>query len=97
MHSWDSKKVRIRKNHRCLGCGDLHHVGDTMYAHNGVGEEGYWYWHTCEICEAFMKTPKFDWGNYSEGGLIMYEPMFEKDQRDYDQFRYAFLNNLILA
>lgn len=97
MHSWDSKKVKIRRNRHCLGCGDRHQKGDTMYAHTGVGEDGFWSYHMCEICEAFIKSPKFHWDDYTDGGFIMSDPMFEREDRIYWDFRYAYENNLILA
>jgi hypothetical protein len=78
------KTVKIRKPHRCWGCGSKHNPGELMVRVTNFDDTitvSYW----CEICDSYYKayTEHFDEG-ISEGEFY--------GEEHYKDFRDNYLN-----
>lgn len=51
-----SKKVIIRKEHRCCGCGEKYKIGEELEASVWVDEGRIYTTYLCKICNGFLDS-----------------------------------------
>lgn len=65
--SISSKRVKIRKPHRCHGCNDQHSIGDIMECTVGIQEGSMQSTYWCTICDDYIEQKVNFWRDYEDG------------------------------
>lgn len=86
-HIFSEESVKIRKPHKCYGCGDKYEKGELLTVSKGITDGTFWSCYWCPICNSYIKSPLFHWEDHDDG----IGPYELQENSNYEGFRKKFI------